>query len=149
MNVIFQNEAVIRNVRDWKRTAADWELIMSSITSACGERPEEVEVVGAQNGSIIITLCASVVVTKMLATISKHIASIANDYVNFQKNREELQQSRMLSEVIARDLTKQEEQRRKNGKIGILKVVRHYGLTCLCPLLMLRCVIRFGTGRKK
>ena len=89
-----------------------------------GQKPENVQVVSAQNGSIIITLCASLVVTKILATISKHLASIANDYLDFQKKREELQQSRMLSDAIARDLKRQENDRHKNGKRGIIEAVQ-------------------------
>ncbi|MDQ2090515.1 hypothetical protein [Marimonas arenosa] len=123
-NVIFQGGAAITNVTDWKRTAADWELYLGSVAVVAGERPEDVAVVGAQNGSIIFTLSAAPIVTKILATVSKHIASIANDYLDFQLKREELERSRMYSDAIKKDLTRQERERREESKAALMKVVR-------------------------
>ncbi len=123
-NVIFQDDASIRNVRDWKKTATDWELIISGVTAVAGEKPEDVAVVGAQNGSIIYTLSATPIVTKILATVSKHIASIANDYLDFELKREELRRSRMMSDAIEKDLKRQEDERRANGKALILEAVK-------------------------
>ncbi|MBO6853371.1 MAG: hypothetical protein JJ872_06345 [Marivivens sp.] len=123
-NVIFQDDASIRNVRDWKKTATDWELIISGVTAVAGEKPEDVAVVGAQNGSIIYTLSATPIVTKILATVSKHIASIANDYLDFELKREELRRSRMMSDAIEKDLKRQEDERRANGKALILQAVK-------------------------
>lgn len=122
-NVIFQEDAAIKNVRDWKKTATDWELIISGVTAVADEKPEDVAVVGAQNGSIIYTLGATPIVTKILATVSKHIASIANDYLDFQLKREQLHQARMMSDTIEKDLKKQENERRLKGKTSIIDAV--------------------------
>lgn len=123
-NVIFQEGAAIKNVRDWKKTANDWELIIGGVAAVAGEKPDDVAVVGAQNGSIIYTLSATPIVTKILATVSKHIASIANDYLDFELKREELRRSRMMSDAIEKDLKRQEEERRENGKLQILDAVK-------------------------
>ncbi len=123
-NVIFKEDASIRNVRDWKKTATDWELIIGGVTAVAGEKSEDVAVVGAQNGSIIYTLSATPIVTKILATISKHIALIANDYLDFQLKREELRRSRMMSQTIEADLKKQESDRRDEGKALIVQAVQ-------------------------
>ncbi|QBX99474.1 hypothetical protein E2K80_01000 [Rhodophyticola sp. CCM32] len=123
-NVVFQENAAIENVRDWKKTATDWELIISGVTAVAGEKPEDVAVVGAQNGSIIYTLSATPIVTKILATVSKHIASIANDYLDFQLKREELRRSQMMSDAIEKDLKRQEDERRASGKATILEAIK-------------------------
>ena len=123
-NVIFQENAAIENVRDWKKTATDWELIIGGVTAVAGEKPEDVAVVGTQNGSIIYTLSATPIVTKILATVSKHIASIANDYLDFQLKREDLRRSRMMSDAIEKDLKRQETERRANGKAMILEAIK-------------------------
>lgn len=123
-NVVFQEDAAIENVRDWKKTATEWELIISGVTAVAGEKPEDVAVVGAQNGSIIYTLSATPIVTKILATVSKHIASIANDYLDFQLRREELRRSQMMSEAIEKDLNRQEDERRASGKATILDAIK-------------------------
>ena len=124
INVIFQGQASIENVRDWKKTATDWELIISGVAGVVGERPEEVKVVGTSNGSIIFSLSASALVTKVLATISKHIASVANDYLDFQLKREQLQRSKMMTTVIRDDLSRQEVERRSAGKTEIVDAVK-------------------------
>jgi hypothetical protein len=124
INVIFQGNAAIENVRDWKKTAADWELIFAGVAGVVDEKPEEVKILGTSNGSIIFTLSASPLVTKVLATISKHIASIANNYLDFQLKREELERSRMMTKVIADDLALQETSRRSEGKKAVLEAVQ-------------------------
>ncbi len=123
-NVIFQDDASIKIVRDWKKTATEWELIIGGVTAVAGEKPEDVAVVGAQNGSIIYTLSATPIVTKILATVSKHIASIANDYLDFELKREELRRTRMMSDAIEKDLKRQEDERRAAGKALILDAVK-------------------------
>ena len=123
-NVIFQKDASIRNVRDWKKTASDWDVIIGGVTAVAGEKPEDVAVVGTQNGSIIYTLSATPIVTKILATVSKHIASIANNYLDFELKREELRRSRMMSDVIQNDLKRQEGEIRAKGKSQILDAVK-------------------------
>ncbi|MCA9161114.1 MAG: hypothetical protein KDA72_22440, partial [Planctomycetales bacterium] len=123
-NVIFREDAAIKNVRDWKKTASDWELIIGGVTAVAGEKPEDVAVVGAQNGSIIYTLSAAPIVTKILATVSKHISGIANDYLDFQLKREELRRSQMMSQAIEQDLKRQEGERRANAKEQIVEAVK-------------------------
>ena len=124
VNVIFQGEASIKNVRDWKKTATDWELIISGVAGLVGEKAEEVRVLGTANGSIIFTLSASSLITKILATISKHIAGIGNDYHDFQLKREDLSRSRMLTKVMQDELLRIEEERRSAGKISIIDAVK-------------------------
>ena len=124
INVIFQGGAAIENVRDWKSSASDWELIIAGVSGVASEKVEEVKVVSTSNGSIIFTLCASPLVTKILATISKHIASIANDYLDFQIKREQLERSQMMTKVIANDLKKQEGERRSEGQKAIIDAVK-------------------------
>ncbi len=123
-NVVFREDASIKNVRDWKTAANDWELIIGGVVSVAGEKTEDVAVVGAQNGSIIFTLSATPLVTKILATVSKHIASIANDYLDFELKREELRRSRMMSDAIEKDLNRQEEERRTEGKAQIIEAIK-------------------------
>lgn len=123
-NVIFQQDAAIKNVSDWKKTAADWELILGSIANATGHRAQDIAFVGGQNGSFILTLSAAPIITKVLAVISKHIASIANDYLDFQLKREDLRRSRIMSDVIEKELNRQEKDRRSEAKTALMESIR-------------------------
>jgi len=124
INVIFQGDAAIADVRDWKKTATDWEFIISGVAGLVDEKPEDVKIVGASNGSIIFTLSATPLITKILATISKHIASIANSYLDFQLKREELKRSAMYTEVMQKELDRLEGDRRAEAKALILDEVK-------------------------
>ena len=123
-NIIFQQKASIEIVSDWKKTAADWELILGSIANATGHRAQDIAFVGGQSGSFILTLSAAPLVTKVLAVISKHIASIANDYLDFQLKRDELRRSRMMSDAIEKDLTRQEKDRRSEAKSTLMESIK-------------------------
>lgn len=123
-HVVFRGDASIRNIRDWKTTASDWEKILASISEVADDRAESVEVLGTQNGSIILTLSATVLVTRILAEISRHIASIAKDYIDFQLRKQELEKSRMMTQVIADELRRQETERRDMAKGTIIESIR-------------------------
>ena len=123
-NVIFKGGAEIRNVTDWKKTSADWEFYLGAVAVAAGEKPEDVHVVSAQSGSIIYTLSAAPLVTKVLAMISKHIAAIANDYLDFQLKRQELARSRMYSDAIEKDLNRQQGARRDEAKADLIAAIK-------------------------
>ncbi len=124
INVIFQGEASIGDVRDWKKTAADWEFIIGGVAAVVGERPEDVKVVGASNGSIIFTLSATPLITKILATISKHVASIANNYLDFQLKREDLKRSKIYTKVMQDELDRLEKDKRLEVKAEIMEQVK-------------------------
>jgi hypothetical protein len=123
-SVVFKNGAAINNIRDWRKSAQDWEYILSSVAAVAGDRPEDVSVITAESGSIIVWLGAGAALTKILATVSKNIASMANDYVDFQLKKEELRRSRMMSTAIENDLKRQEAERRDAGKAATLEQVR-------------------------
>lgn len=123
-SIIFKNGAEIRNIREWRKSAQDWELILSSAATVAGDRPEDVSVLSAESGSIIVWLGAGAAVTKILATISKHIAAMANDFLDFQLKKEELRRSRMMSSAIEADLKRQEGERRDSGKVAILAQIK-------------------------
>ncbi|WP_171184105.1 hypothetical protein [Ruegeria sp. HKCCC2117] len=124
VNVIFKDDASIRNVVEWKDTAKDWDLIIGSVAGLVDEKPEEVKVIGASNGSIVLTLAATYSVVKLLAMISKNVASIANDYLDFRIKLHALEQSKFMTATMKKELIKQEESLRKESKEQVLKEVK-------------------------
>lgn len=115
INVIFQGNASISNVRDWKKTASDWEQIVAGLAAAIGERPEDTTVVGVSNGSIILTLGATAALTKLLATISKHITGIAHDILSVRLMAEELRQKKMTTANMEKEFSQLEANKRADG----------------------------------
>lgn len=100
IRVGFQNEASIDNVTDWKESAKEWHDIIRGLALACDEAPEDTKVVGASTGSIILILAGTYPVTRLLALISKHIASVAKDIVEISNQIEDLRHKKILNKVI-------------------------------------------------
>lgn len=123
INVIFQHDAAIANVRDWKKMAGDWEQIISGLAAAAGEKPEDVAVVGVSNGSIILTLGATAAVTKLLAMISKHITGIAHDVLSVRIKAEELRQARFMTKTMEAEFQQLETAKRDEGKQKIAEAI--------------------------
>lgn len=119
INIVFQNDVAISNIRDWKKTASDWDQIVSGISGAVGEKPEDTAVVGVSNGSIIVTLGATAAVTKILATISKHITSIAHDILSIRLKAEELRQMKMTTKNMENEFKLIEKTKRDDGLVEI------------------------------
>ena len=119
INIIFQNDVSIENVRDWKKMSAEWEQIIAGLAAAVGERPEDVAVAGVSNGSIIVTLGATAAVTKLLAMISKHIVGIAHDILSVQTKAEELRQARIMTKTMEVEFKQLEQTKRDEGKAEI------------------------------
>ena len=123
INIIFQNDASIANVRDWKKRSAEWEQIIAGLAAAVGEKPEDVTVAGFSNGSIILTLAATAAVTKLLAMISKHIVGIAHDILSVRIKVEELRQARMMTKNMQTEFNNLEKTRRDTGKAEIAEEI--------------------------
>lgn len=101
IRVSFHNEASITNMAEWKRSATDWYDIIRGIAMLRDEAPEDIKVVSATKGSIILTLAAGAAVTELLARIAKHITGTAKDVLELAHSREELKQKKMLTKVMA------------------------------------------------
>lgn len=114
IRVSFQNEASITNMTEWKRSAADWYDIIRGIAMIRDEAPEDIRVVSATKGSIILTLAAGAAVTELLARIAKHITGTAKDVLELAHSREDLKQKKMLTKVIADEFDRLTTERKAN-----------------------------------
>lgn len=111
----FKNQASIENVTQWKSSSKEWYDIVRGIAMAAGESPEDTKVIGASKGSIILILASTYTVTKLLATISKHVTGIAKDVISVGIERENLRQKKLLTKTMDAELTKFEKEKRESG----------------------------------
>ncbi|MEQ1771518.1 MAG: hypothetical protein ABL879_16955 [Devosia sp.] len=124
VRVGFRNDVSIRNVKDWKSSADDWYQIVRGLALMSGEAPEETKVVGASTGSIILVLSATYAVSKLLATIAKHITGTAKQILELQITREELRQKKILTKTMEAEFIRLQEEARANAKDAITKEVK-------------------------
>ena len=124
IRVGFKKEASINNVTDWKESSKEWYEIIRGIALAVKESPEDTKIVGATNGSIILVLAATAMVTALLARISTHATKITLDVIGVQSAIEDLRQKRLLTKTMETELKKQEKIIRDNGIKTIQAEVR-------------------------
>lgn len=66
----FEGDAKIDNMVDFEKWAKDWNLIARSLAEAVKERPEDVKIVGASTGSVILWIGGSLLVMRLLAILA-------------------------------------------------------------------------------
>ena len=115
VRVRFKEEASIDDVGDLKRWAADWHDIARGAAVAVGTTPQSVKVVGANNGSVIITLGTIATVTMVLAIIAKNAASIASEVLSIANDIEDFRHKRRLNQVIENELKLQQRKVEETG----------------------------------
>ena len=115
IRVGFENDANIGNVADWRDAGREWYDIIRGIAIAANESPENTRVVGAASGSVILILSGTLIVTTMLATISKNISSVAKDIIGVGVERENLRHKKLLTTAMEAELKKIEEKRRTDA----------------------------------
>lgn len=106
VRVGFKNDASIKNIKDWKSSADDWLLIVRGLALINGEAPENTKVVGAATGSIIIVLSVTYGISKLLATITKHITGAAKDILTLQIAVEDLRQKKILTKTMEEEFAR-------------------------------------------
>lgn len=73
----FKESAAISDMAEWKKWADEWYDIIRGVTMCVDEAPENVKVIGAHQGSVIMVLGATAAVTGTLLVISSHLTKIA------------------------------------------------------------------------
>ena len=80
--VMFKNDASIRDIDDFKRWADDWQSIARGIAMVHGKNPRDVKVERVSSGSIIVTIGA---VAGIILTLSKAVKYITEAMLKFQE----------------------------------------------------------------
>ena len=115
VRVRFKEEASIDDVGELKRWAADWHDIARGAAVAVGTTPQSVKVVGANNGSVIITLGTIATVTMVLAIIAKNACRIASEVLSIANDIEDFRHKRRLNKVIEDELKSQQRKVEETG----------------------------------
>lgn len=115
MRVSFTGHAPMENVTDFKSWGNIWYDIGRGIAMANNASPEEVKIVGATKGSIVIELA---VIAKIAATASGIILAalkVAEKVLDIRKKAEELKGMKLMNAKLAKDLEKEAENEKKAG----------------------------------
>jgi len=109
IRVGFQADVGIHNVTEWKDAAREWYDIIRGLSMACDEKPEDVQIIGAASGSIILIMAGTPIFTALLARISKHLTSVAKDIIGVRVAMEDLRQKQLLTKAMENEFKKMEK----------------------------------------
>lgn len=123
IRVGFRKDASINNVSDWRDSGKDWYDIIRGIALAAGETPEDTRITGASTGSIILILVGTATVTKLLAMISKNVASVAKDAIEIANEIENLRGKKLLNAAIEKQLRAMDQKKKDDAHAEILKEI--------------------------
>ncbi len=120
----FKGDASISNVvelRDWSN---DWYDIIRGVALYVDEAPEQTQVIGATNGSLIVVLAGTYGVVTLLALIAKHVSYIIKEGLDIAGVMEDLKQKKLLSKVIEEELKSKQVENEQNGVHKIIDAIK-------------------------
>lgn len=123
IRVGFQNDVAINNVTEWKDTAREWYDIVRGLSMACDESPEDVKVIGAATGSVILILAGTAVFATLLANISKNITTSAKDIIGVRIEVENLRQKKLMTKAMEVEFKRIEKEKTDSAISTIEKLL--------------------------
>jgi len=115
MRVSFTGHALMSNVTDFKSWGNIWYDIGRGIAMVHNASPEEVKIVGATKGSIIIELAVIASIATTTSGIILAALKVAEKVLNIKTKAEELRGLKMKNDKFAKDLEKEAENEKKAG----------------------------------
>lgn len=115
IRIVFDRDASIKDVVDLKKWASDWFDIGRGISMAVGEKPEDVRVVGAQSGSVIITVATTLAIARVIASIVLKSLEVAEKVQGLRKAELEIKALKLSNDAAVKAIREQAEVEKKAG----------------------------------
>lgn len=107
IRVHFDNEAAIDNITDFKKWSVTWYDIGRGITMVHRASPEDISVIGANKGSIVIELATAYAITKTLSDIILKVLKVVEKVYDIRKKAEEIRSMKLSNDKISNELEKE------------------------------------------
>ena len=115
IRVTFAGQASMKNVVDFKKWGNIWHEIGRGIAMAHDAPPEDIKVIGATKGSVIIELATNPAIATTASAIIFFALKLAEKVLDIKKKAEELKNLKLKNKKLARDLEKEAENEKKDG----------------------------------
>ncbi|WP_151717548.1 hypothetical protein [Gemmobacter serpentinus] len=111
----FKDKANIGDVAELKKWSAEWYEIARGLSAAVGEKPEDVRIIGAGTGSLILVLATTVAIASTLAVLALRVNTIAKSVLDVLNGIEDLRHKKVLNKTIEDAMKEQAEAIRASG----------------------------------
>lgn len=109
----FRQDASIGNIAEMRKWSVDWNDIARGIAHLVGEKPNDMKVVSASKGSIIICVSGSITLISLFAFMSKKVSGILLDALKVQNAIEDLRHKKILNDTVEASLRDDQKKREK------------------------------------
>lgn len=125
----FQDRANIGDVAELKKWSSEWYDIARGLAAATKERPEDVRVIGASTGSLILVLSTSVAIATVLSILAKNANLISKSVLDILNGIEDLRHKKVLNQTIEDAMKEQAKAIKDNGVATAVDSVKaHLGV---------------------
>lgn len=104
MRVTFTGDAKMENIKDFKTWGNVWYDIGRGIAMANNTAPEDIKIIGATKGSIVIELAVVAKIATTLSIIILGALKVADKVLDLRKKAEEIRGMKLGNDKIAQDL---------------------------------------------
>lgn len=123
IRVGFSHEAAVNNIVDWKKWSAAWYDIGRGIALAHGHPPEDVKVVGAKKGSIVIELAVAYAIAKTTGKIILLALEVAEKVITIKQKAAEVRNLNLKNNKIEQELEKEAKNLIEEKKQSITVII--------------------------
>lgn len=115
IRVTFSGHASMRNVTDFKKWGNTWHEIGRGIAMAHNASPEDVKIVGATKGSVILELATNPAIATTASAIIFFALKLAEKVLDIKKKAEEIKNLKLKNKKLSTEIEKAAEEEKIAG----------------------------------
>jgi len=115
IRVSFTGLAAMANVTDFKKWGNIWHEIGRGIAMAHNATPEDVRIIGATRGSVIIELATIPTIATTVSMVIFSSLKLAEKILKIRKTAEEIKNLQLQNKKLANELEKEADNEKKSG----------------------------------
>ncbi len=115
MRISFTGHATMSNVADFKSWGNIWYEIGRGIAMVHGASPEDIKIVGATKGSIIIELAVIASIATTTSGIILAALKVAEKVLDIRKKAEEIRNLKLKNKKLSQDMEKEADNEKQAG----------------------------------
>lgn len=119
----FTKDAHMSNITEFRDWGKIWYEISRGVTIVNNEAPENINIVGASNGSIILALASTYGVAKTLGMIITEALKLIDRVFDIKKKAEEIRALKLANDQVEKSLLQAADKERELGIQGIIRVL--------------------------
>ncbi|UTA54336.1 hypothetical protein L3D22_00225 [Lysobacter soli] len=123
LRVVFDHDASINDIVDLKKWAQEWHDIGRGVAMAVGASPKEIRVVGAQTGSIILTLATTLAIARVVSSVLLKALEVAEKVQGLRKAELEIQALKLANSQAVDAIRAQADAEKRAGLEDISQAV--------------------------